>query len=170
MFFTFLRRNFFRRVDWLWFRKAGGMLSHEHVPAGFFNAGEKSWFWFGVTLLGLVMSISGLILDFIAFGQTRYVLQIANYLHLLGATFYIAAAMGHIYIGTWGTPGAYHAMRHGDVDEAWARAHHGIWYDEVKAGVPPGTFDNRPLPPDHSPPDHPSAGGAPGKLPPGVRP
>jgi formate dehydrogenase subunit gamma len=165
MFFTFLRRNFFRRIDWLWFRKAGGMLTHEHVPAGFFNAGEKSWFWLGVTLLGLVMSVSGLILDFIAFGQTRYVLQIANYLHLLGATFYIAAAMGHIYIGTWGTPGAYHAMRHGDVDESWARAHHGVWLDEVKAGVPVGTFDKR-VPP----PDHPPAGGAPGNVPPGVRP
>jgi formate dehydrogenase subunit gamma len=164
MFFTFLHRNFFRRIDWLWFKKGGGMLTHEHVPAGFFNAGEKSWFWLGVTLLGLVMSISGLILDFIAFGQTRYVLQVANYLHLLGATFYIAAAMGHIYIGTWGTPGAYHAMRHGDVDEAWARAHHGIWYDEVKAGVPPGTFDDR------LPPDHPPSGGAPGTLPPGRRP
>jgi formate dehydrogenase subunit gamma len=165
MFFTFLRRNFFRKIDWRWIKKGGGMLTHEHVPAGFFNAGEKAWFWLGVTLLGLVMSISGLILDFIGFGQTRYVLQIANYLHLLGATFYIAAAMGHIYIGTWGTPGAYHAMRHGDVDEAWAKAHHGIWYDEVKAGVPPGTFDNR-VPPDHPPP----SGGSPGNLPPGVRP
>lgn len=165
MFFTFLRRNFFRKIDWLWIRKGGGMLTHEHVPAGFFNAGEKSWFWLGVTLLGLVMSISGLLLDFIGFGQTRYVLQVANYLHLIGATFYIAAAMGHIYIGTWGTPGAYHAMRHGDVDEAWARSHHGIWYDEVKAGVPVGTFDKR-----EPPADHPPAGGAPRDLPPGVRP
>jgi formate dehydrogenase subunit gamma len=170
MFFTFLHRNFFRRIDWLWFRKGGGLLTHEHVPAGFFNAGEKTWFWLGVTLLGLLMSITGLILDFITFGQTRYVLQVANYLHLLGATFYIAAAMGHIYIGTWGTPGAYHAMRHGDVDEAWAKAHHGVWYDEVKAGVPVGTYDKRSLPTDHSPPDHPPAGGAPGNLPPGVRP
>ena len=163
-FFTFVRRNFWRRLDWLWVKKGGGMLSHEHVPAGFFNAGEKAWFWLGVTLLGLVMSISGLILDFIGFGQTRYVLQVANYLHLAGATFYIAAAMGHIYIGTWGTPGAYHAMRHGDVDEAWARSHHGVWYDEVKAGVPPGTFDKR------VPPDHPPSGGPSGSLPPGARP
>jgi formate dehydrogenase subunit gamma len=111
------------------------------------------------------MSISGLILDFIGFGQTRYILQIANYLHIIGATLYIAAAMGHIYIGTWGTPGANHAMRHGDVDEAWARAHHGVWLDEVKAGVPVGTFDKR-----APPPDHPPAGGAPDNVPPGVRP
>ena len=64
-----------------------------------------------------------------------------------------ALQLGHSYIGTWGTPGAYHAMRHGTVDESWARAHHAVWYEEVKAGVPPGTFDDR-TPPDQ-PPDHP---------------
>jgi formate dehydrogenase subunit gamma len=151
MFFTFLHRNFLRRIDWRWVRQGGGIVSHTHVPAGFFNAGEKAWFWLGVTLLGLVMSISGLVLDFVDFGQTRYVLQVANYLHIAGATFYIAAAMGHIYIGTWGTPGAYEAMRHGTVDETWAKAHHALWYDEVQAGVAPGTFEDG-TPPDQRPP------------------
>jgi formate dehydrogenase subunit gamma len=161
MFFTFLRRNVFRRIDRLWLKQGGGLVSHTHVPAGFFNAGEKAWFWLGVTLLGIVMSVTGLVLDFANFGQTRYVMQVANYLHIAGATFYIAAAMGHIYIGTWGTPGAYEAMRHGTVDESWAKAHHAVWYDEVKAGVAPGTFDDR-VPPDHMPPPPPPSG----KLPP----
>jgi formate dehydrogenase subunit gamma len=137
MFVTFLHRNFFQQWDWQWFRQGGGLASHKHVRAGFFNAGEKAWFWLGVTLLGLVMSISGLILDFVTFGQTRYILQMANYLHVAGATLYIVAAMGHIYIGTLGTPGAYEAMRHGTVDEEWAKAHHEIWYEEVKAGTTP---------------------------------
>ncbi|WP_019142654.1 formate dehydrogenase subunit gamma [Noviherbaspirillum massiliense] len=144
LFFTFLRKNIFERWDWQWIKKGGGLLSHEHVPAGYFNAGEKLWFWGGVTLLGLVMSISGLILDFVNFGQTRYILQWANYLHVAGATFYIIAAMGHIYIGTLGTPGAYHAMRHGTVDEEWARTHHPIWYEELRGGgsrpPPAGAF------------------------------
>jgi formate dehydrogenase subunit gamma len=138
MFITFLRRNFFNRRDWQWVKQGGGLVSHKHVPAGFFNAGEKAWFWFGVTLLGIVMSITGLVLDFANFGQTRYVMQVANYLHVAGATLYIAAAMGHIYIGTWGTPGAYQAMREGTVDEAWAQAHHAIWYEQVKNGTAPG--------------------------------
>lgn len=137
LFVTFVRKNFFHRWDWVWIRKFGGLVSHQPVPAGYFNAGEKAWFWGGVTLLGLVMSITGLLLDFLAFGQTRYIQQWANYLHLAGATFYIVAAMGHIYIGTWGTPGAYHAMRHGTVDEEWAREHHRLWYDEVHGNVPP---------------------------------
>ncbi len=135
MFITFLRRNFFSRVDWQWVKQGGGLVSHKHVPAGFFNAGEKAWFWLGVTLLGIVMSISGLILDFVTFGQTRWVLQLANYLHVAGAALYIAAAMGHIYIGTWGTPGAYQAMREGTVDENWAAAHHALWYEQVQNGT-----------------------------------
>ncbi|WP_119155079.1 formate dehydrogenase subunit gamma [Caldimonas tepidiphila] len=145
MFATFLRRNFFRRWDWQWIKKGGGIVSHQHVPAGFFNAGEKMWFWFGVTLLGLLMSISGLILNFPYFinygqnyGMTRYLLQVANVLHLAAGTIYMIMAMGHIYIGTWGTPGAYGAMRHGTVDEEWARAHHELWYDEVRRGGDPG--------------------------------
>lgn len=132
MFVTFLRENLFKRWDWNWIKQGGGLVSHKHVPAGYFNAGEKVWFWGGVVLLGLVMSVTGLILNFINFGPTRYVTQMADYLHIAGATFYIVGAMGHIYIGTWGTPGAYHAMRHGTVDEAWAKAHHEIWYNEVK--------------------------------------
>lgn len=144
MVFTFLRRNFFKRIDWYWVKKGGGLITHEHVPAGFFNAGEKSWFWFGVVMLGLVMSITGLILDFVTFGQTRYVMQMANYLHIAGATMYIAAAMGHIYIGTVGTPGAYDAMRHGSVDENWAKAHHALWYEEAKSGAVPDTNVPRP--------------------------
>ena len=138
MFFTFLRRNFFDRRDWIWIKQGGGMVSHQHIPTGFFNAGEKAWFWLGVTLLGLLMSVTGLVLDFVNFNQTRYLLQVANVLHIAGATVYIVASMGHIYMGTIGTPGAYRAMRHGDVDEEWAKAHHEIWYDDLKHGRAPG--------------------------------
>jgi formate dehydrogenase subunit gamma len=151
LFLTFVHRNFLSKVDWEWVKRGGGLVSHTHVPAGFFNAGEKAWFWLGVTLLGLVMSITGLILDFVTFGQTRYVLQVANFLHIAGATFYMVAAMGHIFIGTVGTPGAYQAMREGTVDEEWARAHHELWYREVKAGAGP-------------------TGPIPGNVPPGTRP
>ncbi|MGZ3184861.1 MAG: formate dehydrogenase subunit gamma [Telluria sp.] len=134
---TFIRRNFFSQADWYWLRKLGGLTSKEHIPAPYFNAGEKLWFWLGVCALGLVMSVSGLVLDFVDFGQTRYVLQWADYFHLAGATFYIAAAMGHIFLGTVGTPGAYEGMRHGYVDEEWARSHHRLWYEQVKDAPPP---------------------------------
>jgi formate dehydrogenase subunit gamma len=137
MFLTFVRDNIFRRWDWLWIKKGGGLVSKKHIPAGYFNAGEKLWFWAGVVLLGMLMSATGLVLDFVNFGQTRYIQQLANYLHLAGATLYMVAAMGHIYIGTIGTPGAYEAMRHGTVDAEWAKAHHELWYDELTHTTPP---------------------------------
>ncbi|GAC1410044.1 MAG: formate dehydrogenase subunit gamma [Burkholderiaceae bacterium] len=154
MFVTFVRKNIFARWDWPWIKKGGGLVSHEHIPAGFFNAGEKLWFWGGVALLGLVMSVTGVVLNFPYFrtvgehlATTRYLLQLADYLHMAGGTLYIVASMGHIYIGTWGTPGAYHAMRDGDVDEEWARAHHELWYDELHGSPAPG----RVTPPDAAP-------------------
>src|SRR5688572_842217 len=58
MFFVFVRDNLPRAYDWLWVRKFGGLFSGEHVPSGKFNAGEKGWFWGGVTLLGIVVSAS----------------------------------------------------------------------------------------------------------------
>ncbi len=45
--------------------------------------------------------------------------------------------MGHIYLGTIGMKGAYKAMKTGYVDETWAREHHELWYDDIKAGKIP---------------------------------
>ena len=137
LFFTFVRKNFFNRIDWQWLKQGGGLVSKKHIPAEYFNAGEKIWFWGGLTLLGLLMSATGLVLDFVVFGQTRYWLQVADILHIAGATLYMAGALGHIYIGTVGMPGAYRAMRTGSVDEEWAREHHSLWYEHVKTNRPP---------------------------------
>ena len=166
MFFTFLSKNFFNRADWLWVKKGGGLFTHEHIPAGFFNAGEKTWFWGGVALLGLVVSVSGLVLDF-AVGQTRYVMQVANVLHVAGAALYMALTMGHAFIGTIGTPGAYEAMRHGTVDENWARAHHRLWYEQMTTGVPHGLDQDGNVVPSAGALAHDPDGNGPG---PGTRP
>ena len=134
MFVTYVKDNLWRAMDFSWFAKAGGLLSGEHVPSGRFNAGEKAWFWFGVTLLGLVVGASGLVLDFPNFEQARAVMQQANVVHAIAAVLFMSLALAHIYIGTIGAEGAYEAMRHGLVDEAWAKEHHEVWYEEVKAG------------------------------------
>ena len=49
----------------------------------------------------------------------------------------MAMFVGHIYMGTIGVKGAYQAMRTGYVDEAWAKEHHGLWHDDIKAGRVP---------------------------------
>ena len=145
MIVLFLRENLFRAHDFAWLKKAGGMLSGEHVPAGKANAGQKILFWVMVVALGLTLCVTGLILDFPNFNQTRQTMQLANMVHLvagIGATVLLA---GHIYLGTIGMKGALDAMRTGYVDETWAKEHHLYWYNEVKAGKGGGAHAS-PLP------------------------
>jgi formate dehydrogenase subunit gamma len=133
MFVTFVRDNMWRACDWKWFRKFGGLFTGEHVPSGKFNAGEKAWFWFGVTILGIIVSVSGLVLDFPNFGQGRETMQISNVVHAVAAVIFMAMSLGHIYLGTIGLEGSYDSMRHGTVDETWAKEHHEYWYQQEMA-------------------------------------
>jgi formate dehydrogenase subunit gamma len=95
---------------------------------------------------GLIVSASGFVLDFPNFDQTRNTMQIANIVHLVIASLFILAALGHIYMGTIGMAGAYTAMSTGYVDETWAKEHHLYWYNDVKAGKIPTAPDDEPAP------------------------
>jgi formate dehydrogenase subunit gamma len=129
------RDNLWRGYDWMWLRRAWAFfLRSEHIPSGRFNAGEKIWFWVGVLLLSIVMAWSGLVLLFPNFDQTRATMQVAWIWHVSAAMFYIAASLGHIYMGTIGVEHTYGNMRHGWTDETWAKEHHSIWYEDVKSG------------------------------------
>jgi len=133
-FVVFVRDNLPQAADFKWIAKAGGMFGGREVPSGRFNAGEKGWFWAGVVILGIAMSVTGLIMLFPNFEQTRATMQLANIVHDIGAALFIAAGLGHIYLGTIGVQGAYQAMRTGYVDETWAKEHHELWYEDVKSG------------------------------------
>lgn len=132
LFLTFVKDNIYARGDMLWLLKGGGMLGGGHVSAGRFNAGEKIWFWIAV-LGGLVLSITGLILDFSIFGQGREIMGLSHVLHGIAALIVISVSFGHIYLGTAGVEGTLGSMTTGYVDEAWAKSHHDRWYAEVKA-------------------------------------
>lgn len=137
MFLIYVKDNLFKSYDWKWFAKAGGMLGGEEMPSGRFNAGEKAWFWGGMVVLGSVVSVTGLILDFPNWNQGREAMQQANVIHAIAAVLFIAGSFGHIYLGTLGMEGTYRGMRDGYVDETWARQHHAYWYEEIKAGKRP---------------------------------
>ena len=129
------RDNLWKRYDWMWLRRSWAFfLKNEHISSGRFNGGEKVWFWAGVLGLSIMMAWSGLILLFPNFDQTRHTMQEAWIWHVTAALFYMAAALGHIYMGTIGVQGAYGNMRNGYTDETWAKEHHDIWYREVKSG------------------------------------
>ena len=136
---TFVKDNIAGAADFNWLSKAGGLLSEHEVPSHRFNAAEKGIYWWGVVVPGLIVVGSGLVLDLLipGFGQTRGEMQIANMIHAVAACLMTAMLMGHIYMGTIGTRGAFKAMKTGWVDDAWAREHHELWYDDVKAGKIP---------------------------------
>jgi len=136
-FLIFVRDNLVHRIDITWIAHMGGMYSGKEIPSGRFNGLEKVWFWGGMTLLGLVMAASGLVLDFPNWDQSRQLMQLANVVHDIAAVLFISAAFGHVYMGTIGMEGAYRAMREGYVDEEWAREHHSLWYDDVRQGKRP---------------------------------
>jgi formate dehydrogenase subunit gamma len=136
---TFAKDNIWRRYDWTWLRKGGGLLRPEHVSAGRFNAGEKLMFWFGMLFLGVIVVASGLWLDRVIPGivYLRGDMQIAHMIHAVSVTLMMCMLLGHIYLGTIGMQGAYKAMKTGYVDETWAREHHDVWFDDIKAGKIP---------------------------------
>jgi formate dehydrogenase subunit gamma len=139
MFITYVKDNIPGLTDLRWLARLGGVIGKGHPPAGRFNGGEKVWFWLGVVILGLVVSASGFVLDMLVPGiiYSRGNMQIANVIHLVAAVLVTAMSLGHIYLGTIGMEGAYAAMRHGYVDDTWAKEHHELWYDDIESGKVP---------------------------------
>jgi formate dehydrogenase subunit gamma len=136
---TFLKDNIANAADLNWLRKAGGMLGDRQVPSHRFNAAEKGVFWWAVTIPGLVVVASGLVLDQLVpgLGLLRSDMQIASMVHSVMAFWITSILVGHIYMGTIGTRGALEGMKSGYVTEGWAQEHHELWYDDVKAGKIP---------------------------------
>ena len=139
VFFTFARDNMPSKGDLTWLLKGGGILSGKEVPSHRFNAGEKVVFWGGVFALGAIVVGSGLVLDKLIPGLVyiRETMQISHMVHASAALLMIAMFMGHIYIGSIGMSGAYQGMKTGYVDETWAKEHHELWHDDIKAGKIP---------------------------------
>ncbi|MDQ7069634.1 MAG: formate dehydrogenase subunit gamma [Rhodobacterales bacterium] len=129
MFIKFIKGNFFQIVDLKWMIKLGGLIGG-HVSSHQFNFGEKTWFWM-VILVGIVMSATGIALEFPWLFDDLRVLQASTVLHAVGAILLISVSIGHIYIGTIGMEGSLDSMLKGEVDENWAKEHHDLWYEKV---------------------------------------
>jgi formate dehydrogenase subunit gamma len=132
IFFMWIAGNIPNRVDVEWLKRGGGIVGHDHPPAHRFNAGQKLIYWI-VVLGGSAVAVSGYILIFPFYGTTMETMQNAAMIHGIIAMLFIAAMIGHIYIGTIGMEGAFEAMGEGTVDINWAREHHELWLEEVNA-------------------------------------
>jgi formate dehydrogenase subunit gamma len=153
--------NIPNKHDLKWLAKGGGLFTKgSHPPARKFNAGQKLIFW-SCVVLGLSISASGLSLLFPfelpMFAKTFAVLndtgipqalgfgvlpeqmapheemQFSQLWHSIVAFVFMAIILAHIYIGSIGMEGAFDAMGSGEVEEQWAKEHHSLWVEEVKA-------------------------------------
>jgi formate dehydrogenase subunit gamma len=140
------RANLPRRVDIAWIR-AGGPLAKGHPPAGKFNAGQKLLYWFSM-LAGVLLAVSGILLLMPSLLDDVTQQQWAHVSHGVLAMLMIAVILGHIYLGTIGTEGAFEGMRDGDVDFNYAREHHGKWLEDELVRA------RREVAPNASPPAH----------------
>ena len=126
MLISFGRRNIYEKGDLTWLLKGGGLIGKGHVSGGFFNMGEKSWYWM-VILIGLVVAITGLVLLTPNLGHARVIMEASHLLHVASAMILIVVSLGHMYLGSIGSEGALEGMTTGYVDINWADAHHDRW-------------------------------------------
>ena len=148
IFLMWVAGNIPNRVDAEWLRRGGGIVGRDHPPAYRFNAGQKLIYWI-VVLGGGAIAVSGYLLIFPFYGTSIETMQSAQIVHGIVGMLFIAAMLGHIYIGTLGMEGAFEAMGTGSVDVNWAQEHHSLWLEEQAARVQPT-------------PSHPEATTAPG--------
>jgi formate dehydrogenase subunit gamma len=137
-----LAGNIPNRNDVEWIKRGGGIVGDDHPPAYRFNAGQKMIYWI-VVIGGGAVAISGYILMFPFYGTGVGGMQLAQMVHGIVAVLFVAAMLGHIYIGTVGMEGAFEAMGSGKVDVNWAREHHSLWLQQEMARTgaadePPG--------------------------------
>jgi formate dehydrogenase subunit gamma len=132
IFLMWIGGNFPSRVDVEWLKEGGGIVGHGHPPAKRFNAGQKMIYWI-VVLGGGAVAITGYLLMFPFWGTSIVGMQTAAVIHGIVGVLFVAAMLGHIYIGTIGMEGAFEAMGTGTVDENWAKQHHSLWLEEEKA-------------------------------------
>lgn len=139
MIIMWIWHNFPTITDIKWFAKGGGLIGDKHPSAGRMNGGEKLWFWL-IATAGVAVCITGLFMVAPIFGwqieipgyaMDRSNMQQANLIHAIAAIVWTAVALGHIYIGTAGTEGAFEGMSTGYVSEEWAKQHHDLWYDKM---------------------------------------
>jgi formate dehydrogenase subunit gamma len=136
IFLMWLAWNLPSRADFQWIAQGGGIVGHKHPPAGRFNAGQKLIYWI-VVLGGGAVAASGFLLMFPFYVTDIAGMQLAQVVHGVVSLLFVAAMLGHIYIGTIGTEGAFEGMGTGQVDVNWARQHHSLWFENktAKAGA-----------------------------------
>jgi formate dehydrogenase subunit gamma len=106
----------------------------EAEDVGFFNAGQKIYFW-AIVVSGILFLITGLLMWF-ADLTNRWVVAASYVIHDLAALVMLAGFIIHVYEGTAHQPGTFRSMIDGTVTDRWAWTHHPAWYRRATGREP----------------------------------
>jgi len=132
-FFNWIAPMTWRRDDRRWLGHLREYVTNaearEPDDVGFFNAGQKLYFW-AIVGTALVFLATGIPLWFPRpFG--RLVVAVAYVLHDAAALVMLVGFIVHVYEGTAAQPGTFRSMTRGTVTRAWAWTFHPAWYREA---------------------------------------
>jgi len=112
-------------------------LEPEYV--GFFNAGQKAYFW-TIAASAVLFLLSGVPMWFPeTFG--RLAVAVGYVLHDVAALIMLVGFVIHVYEGTAAQPGTFRAMTRGTVEKRWAWTHHPAWYRKATGRDPRADYE-----------------------------
>lgn len=126
------------KADSRWMRRVRQYVSNEEKvepeDVGFFNGGQKLYFW-AIVVSGVLFLVTGLLLWFDD-AAPRWLVALSYVVHDIAALLMLAGFIVHVYEGTAAQPGTFRAMTDGTVTDAWAWTHHPAWYAQVTGRDP----------------------------------
>lgn len=148
VFFFFQFLNWFRPMLWnnddtRWLRRIRQYVTNkdktEPSNVGFFNGGQKLYFW-AIVVSAVLFLITGLPLWFDDI-TPRWLVAVSYVVHDLAALLMLAGFIIHIYEGTAAQPGTFRSMVNGTVTQKWAWTHHPAWYRAVTGRDPRESYE-----------------------------
>lgn len=148
LFFLFQFLNWFVPMKWSdadsrFLRRIKEYVSNEEklepADTGFFNGGQKLYFWV-IVFSAILFLISGVPLWF-DHAVPRIPVAISYVLHDIAALVMLAGFIVHVYEGTAAQPGTFRSMTDGTVSEEWAWTHHPAWYRAVTGRDPREAYE-----------------------------
>ena len=121
------------KADGRWMGRLRAYVSNrdalEPAETGFFNAGQKIYFWL-IVVSAILFLITGIPLWFDDV-VPRWLVAVSYVIHDIAALVMLGGFIIHIYEGTAAQPGTFRSMTDGTVTREWAWTHHPAWYKEI---------------------------------------
>ena len=139
IFFFFQFLNWFVPMQWTsndsrWMRRVRAYVSNEEKrepdETGFFNGGQKLYFW-TIVVSAVLFLVTGILMWFDNVVQ-RWVVAVSYVVHDIAGLVMLAGFIIHIYEGTAAAPGTFRSMTDGTVTDEWARTHHPAWFADAE--------------------------------------